>query len=372
MDFRQAREQVSIVQIAEQLGYAYDKSKGRIRPQFEHPNGDKIIISHPRDNSRQMYFNRDGSTDRGSVIDFIKNRLNSFPNVHYTKDMDGVNQVIKQFVNEPIVSMSNASKTNLNDWNLEKKSFDKKEFDIKVAPLDSPKMSYLLERGLTNQTLSYFIKDIHLINDKTAKTQYTNIGFPYKNTKDEIVGFELRGQNFKGHARGSDKDEGVWKADMRPYAEQIKDVFLFESAIDAMSFYQIYQSKFNFKDAAFVSFGGSITPNQMDNVIHSYQNAKFYSGFDNDINGHIYDYAFEKRLNPKLEIDVKRVGEEFVIKHKDSEIKMLLADFSMKKVAELTGAKYNLYATKPSEGKDYNEMLKVILAQKDKTVRLKY
>jgi hypothetical protein len=110
----------------------------------------------------------------------------------------------------------------------------------------------------------------------------------------------------------------------------------------------------------------------MDNVIHSYQNAKFYSGFDNDINGHIYDYAFEKRLNPKLEIDVKRVGEEFVIKHKDSEIKMPLADFSMKKVAELTGAKYSLYATKPSEGKDYNEMLKVILAQKDKTVRLKY
>jgi Toprim-like/Protein of unknown function (DUF3991) len=372
MDFRQAREQVSIVQIAEQLGYAYDKSKGRIRPQFEHPNGDKIIISHPTDNSRQMYFNRDGSTDRGSVIDFIKNRLNSFPNVHYTKDMDGVNQVIKQFVNEPIVSTYNVSKTHLIDWNLEKKPFDKKEFDIKEASLESSKMSYLLERGLTTQTLSYFIKHIHLVNDKTAKTQYTNIGFPYKNTKDEIVGFELRGQNFKGHARGSDKDEGVWKAEMRPYAEQIKDVFLFESAIDAMSFYQIYQSKFNFKDATFVSFGGSITPSQMDNVIHSYQNAKFYSGFDNDINGHIYDYAFEKRLNPKLEIDVKRVGEEFVIKHKDSEIKMPLADFSMKKVADLTGAKYSLYATKPSEGKDYNEMLKTLKPERSERKQIKY
>ncbi len=44
----------------------------------------------------------------------------------------------------------------------------------------------------------------------------------------------------------------------------------------------------------------------------------------------------------------------------------------MKKIAELTGAKYSLYATKPSEGKDYNEILRVILAQKDKTVRLKY
>ena len=42
MDFKEARQRVSIVQIAEHLGYAYNKAKGRIRPQYEHPNGDKI------------------------------------------------------------------------------------------------------------------------------------------------------------------------------------------------------------------------------------------------------------------------------------------------------------------------------------------
>ena len=104
MDFRTARGQVSIVQIAEYLGYIYNKSKGKIRPQYEHPNGDKVIISNPDDNNRQVYFNRDGSNDKGSVIDFIRMRLSDFRNISYQKDMDGVNQVLKQFTNEPIVA----------------------------------------------------------------------------------------------------------------------------------------------------------------------------------------------------------------------------------------------------------------------------
>ena len=323
MDFRQAREQVSIVQIAEQLGYAYDKSKGRIRPQYEHPSGDKIIISHPNDNNRQMYFNRDGSTDRGSVIDFIKHRLHYFPNVTYQKDMDGVNQVLKQFANEPIVAYHSK-----NEFVLEKQPFDIQTFTLKDLPLISKGADYLASRGLNQQILLAFQNHINLLEDNYTKGAYMNVGFAYKNKHDTVVGFEVRNHNFKAHARGSDKDTGVWKASLRPFAEQVKDVFLFEAAIDAMSFYQIFHTKFNFKDAAFVSFGGSFTPNQIENVLQTYQNARFYSGFDNDVNGHIYDYAFEKRLNPKLEIDVKRVRDEFFIKHKDAEYKLPYEEFS--------------------------------------------
>ena len=85
---------------------------------------------------------------------------------------------------------------------------------------------------------------------------------------------------------------------MRLFTEKVKDVFLFESSIDAMSFYRIFQTKFNFKDAYFVSFSRVVTQNQMDNVLRTYQNIRFYNGYDNDMNRHIYDYAFEKRLNP--------------------------------------------------------------------------
>jgi predicted RNA binding protein YcfA (HicA-like mRNA interferase family) len=367
MDFRQAREQVSIVQIAEHLGYAYDKSKGIIRPQYKHPNGDRIIISHPNDNSRQMYFNRDGSTDRGSVIDFIKHRLANFPTLSYQKDMDGVNQVLRQFANEPIVTPQYK-----NEFSLEKQPFDITAFIIKDISLTSKEVDYLTSRNLNAQTIKAFEKHVHSVKDNYAKGEYVNVGFAYKNKHDTIVGFEVRNNNFKAHARGSDKDTGVWKAAMRPFTEQIKDVFLFEGAIDAMSFYQIYHTKFNFKDAAFVSFGGAITPNQMDNVLHTYQNARFYSGFDNDVNGHIYDYAFEKQLNPKFDIDVKRVGEEFVIKHKSNEYKLPYEDFSMKKVVEMTHQKLKLYITKPSLGKDYNEMLRGLKEDMSERRKVKY
>ena len=105
MDFRTARGQVSIVQIAEYLGYIHNTSKGKIRLQYEHPNGDKVIISNPDDNNRQVYFNPDGSNDKGSVFDFIKNRLSDFKNISYRKDMDGVIQVLEQFINEPIYTL---------------------------------------------------------------------------------------------------------------------------------------------------------------------------------------------------------------------------------------------------------------------------
>ena len=357
MDFKEARQRVSIVQIAEHLGYAYNKAKGRIRPQYEHPNGDKIVISFPQDNSRQMYFNRDGSTDRGTVIEFVKQRLRDFNNVNYTKDMDGVNQVLKHFANEPITKSIAAPPQYKPPFLLEKEVFDLKTFKISELPTLSNENDYLRKRGINEQTIAVFQKDIRLVTDIKSKTGFANVGFPYKNTQDEIVGIEVRNHKFKGHARGSDKDTGVWKAAMRPFNEQIKNAFLFESAIDALSFYQLYHAKFNFKDAAFISFGGSLTPNQMDNVIHSYQNARFFAGFDRDANGHIYDYAFEKRLNPTLDLDVKRVGETFIIKHKGTEYKLPHDDFSMKKVAELTGVKIQLYVTKPSVGNDYNEML---------------
>ncbi len=293
--------------------------------------------------------------DKGSVIDFIKHRLAQFPQINYQKEMDGVNQVLKQFANEPIVS--NSTTPRQADFKIEKKAFDRQQFTIQPLIQGSKGWNYLASRGINQPTLNVFSPSIHLIRDGNSAQDFVNVGFPYRNKYDGLVGFEVRNHKFKGHARNSDKDTGVWKVAMRPFAEQVKDVFLFESAIDAMSFYQIYHTKFNFKDAAFISFGGTLTPNQMENVIQSYQNARFYAGFDNDPNGHIYDYAFEKRLNPKLEIDVKRVGDEFLIKHKTSEHRLAYDDFSLKKAAELTGQKLSLYVAKPTQGKDFNEML---------------
>jgi hypothetical protein len=131
MDFHTARGQVSIVQVAEYLGYTYNKSKGKIRPQYEHPNGDKVIISNPDDNNRQVYFNRDGSNDKGSVIDFIKTRLNDFKNISYQKDMD----------NEPLVAPQK-----YNVPKIEKPVFDLSQFSVTNTP-SLNQLEYLSKRN---------------------------------------------------------------------------------------------------------------------------------------------------------------------------------------------------------------------------------
>lgn len=367
MDFRTARGQVSIIQIAEHLGYTYNKSKGQIKPQYEHPNGDKVIITNPNDNSRQVYFNRDGSSDKGSVIDFIKNRLADFKSISYQKEMDGVNQVLKQFANEPIVTSPQYQAPK-----IEKPTFDISQFTITISsfiPSGVNQLEYLSKRGLNNKTLSVFQKHIALVKDKQNGT-HTNIGFPYKNDRGEVTGFELRNNEFKGHARGTDKEASVWIANFAMRKEMTRSVFLFESAIDAMSFYQIYNNQYDFKHSAFISFGGSLAPKQIDAVINSFQNARFFSGFDNDFNGNMYDIMFEKRLNPKFDLEFKREENEIVAVHKGIEHRFEKETISLKMISETIKLKPLLYVTKPKGvHKDYNEMLQSLTQQIQQDVR---
>jgi Protein of unknown function (DUF3991)/Toprim-like len=358
MDFRTARGQVSIVQVAEYLGYTYNKAKGQNRPQYEHPNGDKVIISNPNDNDRQVYFNRDGSNDKGSVIDFIKNRLFNFKNISYQKDMDGVNQVLKQFTNEPIYT----APPQYHAPKIEKPQFDSSQFILTNTPSVS-QLEYLSKRGLSNETLTVFQKHIALVKDKQNGTP-TNIGFPYKNDRGKVTGFELRNQDFKGHARGTDKEASVWAANFAMRKEMVRSVFLFESAIDAMSFYQIYNKQYEFKHSAFISFGGSVSPKQIDTVTKSYLNARFFSGFDNDYNGNMYDIMFEKRLNASFDVAFKREENQIIAIHNETEYRFEKETLSLKTIVETVNLKPLLYVTKPKDVfKDYNEMLKSMTEQ---------
>lgn len=60
----------------------------------------------------------------------------------------------------------------------------------------------------------------------------------------EITNFEMRNYdpiqniNFKGFCIGGDKSNSCWIANFVPF-DQVTDIYLFESAIDAMSFYEI-------------------------------------------------------------------------------------------------------------------------------------
>ena len=60
----------------------------------------------------------------------------------------------------------------------------------------------------------------------------------------EILNFEMRNYfaetntNYKAFATGGDKAQSCWMANFVPF-DKVTDIYLFESAIDAMSFYEI-------------------------------------------------------------------------------------------------------------------------------------
>ena len=65
IDYREARKEVSIVQVLLDLGYKYDKSKGGVSPNFvlrdEHGKEiDRVIVKNPKDLENQGYWRRDG------------------------------------------------------------------------------------------------------------------------------------------------------------------------------------------------------------------------------------------------------------------------------------------------------------------------
>lgn len=96
MNLQYYKQKVSIIQLVESLGYTLNRSKGRYPKQYEHPNGDKVIVYNKFKSPREAYFTRNNYDDKGSVVDFVKNRLSMF-NVHYNSEWEGVYKVLDEF-----------------------------------------------------------------------------------------------------------------------------------------------------------------------------------------------------------------------------------------------------------------------------------
>ncbi len=85
LSFKELKDRVSIMQVAMDLGYVLDKSKGNSQPSFVLMSGgkeetDRIYIKNPNNPSIQGYWRR-GSYSKGDVISFVDDvcRVNFAP-----------------------------------------------------------------------------------------------------------------------------------------------------------------------------------------------------------------------------------------------------------------------------------------------------
>lgn len=362
MTFNDFRARIPIAEMAEYLGYWQDRSSGVGKTityclgNKKHPTEE--IIIYP---STQTYWNRyGGQEDRGNLINFVQNRLDRFTNFPRPEKegFSAVNEILNQYLNCPVhvnrpVQKYDApiqSKFNLQYWN--------------PRPLEADN-SYLIGlRKLSKNTIDDFRSKLHIY----SVGPNNHIAFPFRIPGQmEIVNFEMRNyfsqnnKNYKGFCSGGNRSSSCWIANFVPF-EEVTDIYVFESAIDAMSFYEIkHFSKET--TAAFVSTGGSVSQNQIAQLKACFPNVKWHSCADNDASGHIFDIQIAYSLEEKeFSGYARRIPEEnkksIYIPLENGEQSIIHeGDFSSSSFLKEKNIE-NIDIIKPKKGKDWNEQLK--------------
>lgn len=286
-DFKQLKRHVSVADVAYSLGYKIDKSAGIGKyvelylGSIKNPD-DKIIVTNKGPKESQIYFRRSG--ERGDVISFIKENINSFSFASGASEWEKIGNIMARLSNMP-VTVENHEKIATAD-----QEFNVNRFIVKDLNPDMPNKLLKL-RGFKDFTIHAFSPFIKIIRDlKNENYSGFNIGFPYSDKNNTLKGFEIRGVNgFKSKAAGTDSSKSCWVADMSLGSDSVpKSIYIFESSFDAMAFYQANHLKLDTHTSAFVSVGGTFSENQITELQERYPSAKFVECFDNDISGRIY------------------------------------------------------------------------------------
>ena len=183
---------------------------------------------------------------------------------------------------------------------------------------------FFKNRMIDIPTQKAFAQNFVLASHKTADNRsryYRNLSFPlHIPGKETVVGFEERGKprldgssGYKGKALGSNSSEGLWIASPNGTAlKDAKHVLWFESAYDAMAYYQLHAPHDpHLGDAVFLSTGGNPTVMQFRGVIREAQDACHHLCFDNDVAGKQFVVNFHSELRhlkaelPKVPDDMK-------------------------------------------------------------------
>ena len=184
----------------------------------------------------------------------------------------------------------------------------------------------------------------------------------------EILNFEMRNffpdtnTNYRAFATGGDKTHSCWIANFVPF-DKVTDIYLFESAIDAMSFYEINHFTKE-TTSAFISTGGYVTITQIESInkLFPHNKIKWNCCYDNDGPGKGYDVATAYFLKGEeckayanlLPGDIHKTV--YICFSNGNTLTFAENDFSSKEFLKQRGIS-NINIIKPPKYKDWNELL---------------
>ena len=320
------RERIDIQDVLRDAGYHLNRRDGLRWPSYvrvdsdgHRVHGDKFIVTangkgcfHPPE--MKVY----------SVVSFIVNHPDLFQ--EYRPGMNPhhlVNLVCNRLLNQPI----DPSMRNIIEPRRQSRPFSVKDYQFTYfQKLNAENMrqfapffnSRMIKPYVQKAFASYFMLAAKQV-DNEKNISRTNLAFPLTipGSKD-IVGLEERGRprldgfsGYKGKAFGSNASEGLWIAS--PKGTELKDarhVLWFESAYDAMAYYQLHaRGNDDMKEAVYLSTGGNPTVMQFRGVIKEAPQACHHLCFDNDMAGRQFAENFLTELR-HLRERLPKVGED--------------------------------------------------------------
>lgn len=326
------KNRLSIQDVLLDAGYTLNRRDGLRYPSFvrldsegRRIRGDKFIVT-----GNGLCCFQPPVQKNYNVISFIKEHPAFFSD--YTPGMDKdrlVNLVCNRLLNNPIEDREakifrperDLPPFRIGDYRMH-------HFEGSDRETQKPFYPYFKPRGINLSTQYAFHHDFVLAERTASNGQvYRNLSFPMTipGGDGKIVGLEERGRrkldgtSYKGMARGSNASEGLWlssPADTK--LEDAKRVFVFESAYDAMAFYQLltgkdsvldYKERKELSAGVFASTGGNPSVKQFEGLVKTAKQATFHLGFDMDEAGQQFAEQF-KSVATAHGVDEKRVIRE--------------------------------------------------------------
>lgn len=309
LTYEDFKARISIQEVLQDAGYRLNRRDGLRYPSYvrvgsdgRRVSGDKFIVS-----ANGMCCFQPPERKNYNIISFIKEHPHFFADYRPGMSPDRlVNVVCHRLLNQPLEERQ----TRILDPVKERKPFTLMDYEFSCHPWHIAK--FLIARGIGKSTQKAFEPYMKVSYKKRDDgKQFGNLSFPLTIPGNKtVVGMELRGfpnregkSSFKGMAAGSNSAEGLWIAypghDELPPMDKVTGVAWFESAYDAMAFYQLNERSFLSRpdlaeNALFVSTGGTPTDGQMRNMLKATSGAHHFLCFDNDKAGREFCAHFHR------------------------------------------------------------------------------
>lgn len=258
-----------------------------------------------------------------NIISFIKEHPHFFAEYHAGMSPDRlVNLVCNRLLHIPVTEREtrivqpkrDVKPFQMTDYNIHRFNPQDRETQKKFYP-------FFKHRGIDLYTQYAFHRDFFLATRHRADgLQFTNLAFPLSlpGNPEQIVGLEERGRprmdgsgSYKGKAEGSNSSEGLWIANLREPLDKAGGIAWFESAYDAMAFYQVNREMIRSnpdlsRKSIYVSTGGTPTDGQIRGMLTETPAASHFLCFDNDAAGRSFVERF-KTIAQEMNIAPDRI-----------------------------------------------------------------